>query len=187
MKKHASSPKTFQIAILFAAALPLSVAAQSMTVSQNVQADTYVSSGQPDNNFGTFGGMEIASPTAAQPRTEESLVRFDTANIQSAFNAAYGAGNWMITGVTLTQYSNFATGGVQPGNSSFNVIAPGGFELDWLSNNSWNETGITWNTLSSVLPGAGANTEASLGDFNWSANGTSPSTWTLSLDPESGE
>jgi hypothetical protein len=122
-------------------------------------------------------------PTSAQNRTEESLIQFNTATLESDFNADYGAGNWAVTGVTLTLYSNFGTAGEQPGNSSFNQIAAGGFELDWLSNNSWSETAITWNSLSSVLPGTGNNTLDSLGDFNFLANGTSPNTWTLGLDP----
>jgi hypothetical protein len=183
MKLHLTLKPTLKLTLLLMAALPASLYAQSTILSQVVQADTYVSSGQPTQNFGTMGAMEIAVPTAAQSRTEESLIRFNTATEEAAFNADYGAGNWAVTSVTLTLYSNFATAGEQPGNSSFNQIAAGGFELDWLSNNSWSETGITWNTLPSVLPGTGGNTLDSLGDFNYLASGSSPNTWTLGLDP----
>ena len=183
MKHHLTLDQTLKFTILLTAALPVSLSAQSTTLSQAVQADTYVSSGQPAVNFGTLGAMEIAAPTSAQPRTEESLIRFDTSGLQSAFNADYGAGNWAVNSVTLTLFSNVATAGQQPNNSSFNQIAAGGFELDWLSNNSWNQTGITWNTLPSVLPGVGNNTLASLGDFYWPATGSSSTTWTLALDP----
>jgi hypothetical protein len=72
---------------------------------------------------------------------------------------------------------------VQPGNGSFNKIAAGGFELDWLSDNNWSQSAITWNNLSGVLPGTGNNTLDSLGHFSYLADGTSPLTWTLGLDP----
>jgi len=168
---------------LLAAALPVSLSAAPTTISQVVSADTYVSSGQPTSNFGTMGAMEIAVPTSSQNRTEESLIRFNTSAIESAFNTDYGAGDWTITSITLTLFSNFSTAGQQPGNNSFNQIAAGGFELDWLSNDSWSETGITWNTLSTVLPGTGDNALDSLGDFYWPATGSSSANWTLSLDP----
>jgi len=122
-------------------------------------------------------------PTTAQNRTEETLVRFNTATDETAFDTDYGAGNWEVVSVTLTLYSNFATGGQQPGNSSFNRIAAGAFELDWLSDNNWSATALTWNNISSVLPGSGNNAMDSLGDFNYLASGSSPNTWTLALDP----
>jgi len=148
-----------------------------------VEADTYVSSGQPTVNFGSMGAVMIAAPTAAQNRTEESLIRFNTAAIKSGFDANYGAGNWTITSITLSNFSNFSTASVQPGNTSFNKIAAGGFEFDWLSNDSWSETVINWNTLPTVLPGTGNNALASLGSFNWAADGSSSQNWTLGLDP----
>jgi hypothetical protein len=183
MKNQTTRGQLLKLLLLCTAALPVSLSAQSTTLSQVVQADTFVSSGQPTVNFGTMGAMEIAVPTAAQNRTEESLIRFNTSALETGFNTAYGVGNWEVTAVTLTLFSNFATAGVQPNNSSLNVIAAGGFELDWLSNDSWSETGITWNTLPSVLPGTDGNTLASLGDFNWPATGAASTTWTLGLDP----
>lgn len=166
-------------AVLF----PAGLRAQSLTLSQAVQQDTFVSSGQPAQNFGTQGAMEIAAPTASQNRSEETLQGFNTASLQSQFNAAYGAGNWTITRVTVTDYSNVSTAGTQPANGSFNKIAAGGFELDWLSDNNWSETAITWNTLPNILPGTGNNSMDSLGDFIWQADGSSSATWALNLDP----
>jgi hypothetical protein len=183
MKHHLTRKQALKLTILLTAALPVSLPAQSTTLSQVVDMNTYVSSGQPTQNFGTMGAMEIAVPTAAQNRTEESLIQFNTATLQSEFNADYGAGNWGVTAVTLTLYSNFATAGQQPNNSSFNQIAAGEFELDWLSDNNWSATAITWNNISSILPGTGNNTMDSLGDFNYLASGSSPNTWTLGLDP----
>ncbi|MGD0816495.1 MAG: PEP-CTERM sorting domain-containing protein [Verrucomicrobiota bacterium] len=183
MKHYMTLSPALKLTLILTAALPASLSAQSTTLSQVVAQNTYVSSGQPTTSFNGFGGMEIAVPTTAQPRTEETLIQFNTAALQSDFNADYGAGNWAVTAVTLTLFSNFATAGQQPGNSSFNQIAAGNFELDWLSDNNWSASAITWNTLPTVLPGTGNNTLDSLGDFNYLASGTSPNTWTLGLDP----
>src|SRR5947207_12620792 len=104
---------------------PAPLLAQFTTFSQQVEADTFVSSGEPDSNFGIQAGMEIAGPTLAQPRTQKALLRFNTAAMHAAFDADYGAGNWAVTGVTLSLFSNYATAGVQPANSRFNKIAAG--------------------------------------------------------------
>ena len=162
---HPASNQKLKLTLLLAAALPVPISAAPTTVGQKVEADTYVSSGQPTSNFGTMGAMMIAVPTSAQPRTEESLIRFDTTALKSSFDATYGAGNWTVTLVTLKLFSNFSTAGQQPNNSSFNKIAAGGFEFDWLSNDSWSETAITWNTISSVLPGTGNNALTLLARF----------------------
>ena len=159
---------------------PLSLLAETSIYSQRVGADTFVSSGQPNANFGTLGAMEIAGPTVAQPRTEIALLRFDTTAMQASFNADYGVGSWVVTGVTLSLFSNVAVAGQQPNNSSLNNIAAGGFELDLLGNNSWSETAITWNTLPTILPGSGnPNTLTPLGSFFWNAAGAANSIWTL--------
>jgi hypothetical protein len=183
MMLHLKPKQITTITVLAAAAFPASLLAQTTTLSPVVDANTYVSSGQPTTSFSGKGAMEIAGPTTAQNNTEESLVQFNTATIQSDFNTDYGAGNWAVTAVTLTLFSNFPQGGVQPGNSSFNVIAPGGFELDWLSANNWTQSEITYNYMPNLLPGTGNNALDSLGDFNYQANGTSPVTWSLNLDP----
>ena len=156
------------------------LSAQTTTYSQRVGADTFVSSGQPTANFGAFGAMEIAVPTASQPRTEMSLMMFDASAMQASFNAEYGAGNWAVTGVALRLFSNFSVAGQQPNNGSFNRIAAGGFEFDLLGNNNWDESSITWNTMSTILPGANNNSLTPLGTFNWAAAGASSSTWSLS-------
>jgi hypothetical protein len=171
-----------KLGLLFTAAVPAALSAQPMTISQGVDENTYVSSGQPTMNFGTLGAMEIAAPTGAQSRTEEALLQFDTSAIESGFNSDFGAGNWAVTSVTLKLFSNVSTAGTQPGNSSFNKIAAGQFELDWLSDNNWSQTAVTWNNLPSLLAGTGGNLQDSLGDFNWLANGASSTTWSLGLD-----
>ena len=175
--------KIFCLVLVLLAIRPVTVAAQSTTYSQPVGADTFVSSGEPAVNFGTRGGIEIAAPTPVQPRTQIALLRFDTSGLQAAFDTDYGAGNWAVTSVTLTLFSSVATAGQQPNNASFNKIAAGAFEFDLLGNNNWSETGITWNTLPSILPGSNnGNTLTPLGAFFWSAAGQASSIWTLSPD-----
>jgi hypothetical protein len=88
-----------------------------------------------------------------------------------------------VTSISLTLFSNVSTAGQQPGNAIFNRIAAGNFEFDWLGNNSWSESGITWNTLPDLLPGSGnGNSLTPLGVFFWPAGGGASSTWTLPLD-----
>ena len=160
--------------------LPSALLAQSSTYSQKVGANTFVSSGSPAANFGTMGGMEIAAPTAAQNRTEISLLGFNTSAMQSSFDSSYGIGGWVVTGVTLSLFSNYPMAGIQPGNVSLNKIAAGAFEFDLLSDNNWSQSAITWNTLPTILPGSGNNnTSTQLGTFNWDAAGEASSIWTL--------
>ena len=164
--------------------LPATLAAQTSTRSQVAGADTFVSSGQPTSNFGTLGAMEIAAPTTAQPRTENTLLLFDTSALRAGFDSDFGAGNWMVTSVSLTLHSSVATAGQQPNNGIFNKIAAGNFELDLLSDNNWSETSITWNTLPGILPGnSNTNTLTPLGTFFWPASGSPSSTWALQPDP----
>ncbi len=162
---------------------PATLLAQFTTYSQQVEADSFVSSGQPDSNFGAMAAMQIAAPALAQPRTLETLLRFNTTAMHAAFDTDYGPGNWTVTGVTLSLFSNVATAGQQPANGSFNKIGAGGFEFDLLSNNNWNESSITWNTLSDILPGPGNNnTLTPLGTFFWDATGQPSSIWTLNAN-----
>jgi hypothetical protein len=173
----------FLTTLTFLIALPAMVTAQPITYSTGVVADTFVSSGHPNDNFGSLGGMEIAAPTLAQPRTQMTLLQFDTSAIRAAFDADFGAGNWVATSVSLTLVSGLSTAGQQPNNARFNKIAAGDFTIDLLSNNSWSEGGITWNTLPSILPsGSSGNTLTPLGAFFWDAVGRSTSTWTLNPD-----
>jgi hypothetical protein len=173
----------FRTTLAFLIALPVMVTAQSITYSVVVVADTFVSSGHPNDNFGTLGGMEIAGPTPSQPRTQMALLRFDTSALQAAFDADFGAGNWTASSVSLTLVSSVTTAGQQPNNARFNKIAAGDFKLDLLSNNSWSEGGITWNTLPSLLPGGSSgNMLTPLGTFFWDAVGRNSSTWTLNPD-----
>ncbi len=179
MRHQATINRTIALFVALAATLPAPLLAQTV-VTANAAENTFVESSQPSANFNNLGGMQIGG---ASTNTVESLLQFNTAAIDSTLNSDYGVGNWVVTGVSLKLFSNMASAGTQPGNSDFNTIAAGGFELDWLSNNSWNPSTVTWNTLPNYLGGVGGNVQDSLGDFNYLANGTSPITWTLGLDP----
>jgi hypothetical protein len=173
---------TFFLALI--AIWPAMLGAQPVTFSQRAGADTFVSSGQPDANFGLMGAMEIAAPTIAQARTENTLLRFDTSTAQSTFDSDFGAGNWKVTSVTLSLFSNVSGAGQQPNNTTFNKIAAGSFEFDLLSDNNWNENSVTWNTLPALLPANNNNNSLfSLGTFSWDAAGEASSIWTLNSDP----
>ena len=133
--------------------------AVSYTIN-NSTADAFLSGAYPTLNFGAAGTLAIAP--ASSPKGEfDSVVMFNTANAINQFNATYGAGNWAISGVTLSLASNFGTQGTQPNNNIFNTINAGNFGIDWLVNNSWVEgTGggmgsangaVSFNSIPSLL------------------------------------
>jgi hypothetical protein len=169
------------ISITLFALVPRTAPAQSATWNEIAEADTFVSSDDPSANYGIQGAMEIAAPTTAQPRTEETLLRFDMGALQASFDDEYGSGNWIVTDVSLSLFSNVSKAGQQPSNARFNKIAAGSFEFDLLSNNDWNENDITWDSLTAILPGQGnTNSLTSLSVFFWAADGSPAQTWTLS-------
>lgn len=161
-----------------AAACVAAGAAAADTVTMNPVADAFVSSAQPNGNFGAAGALSVAA--SGLPQGEfQTLIRFDTAPAVAAFNATYGAGNWVITNISLTLTS------ASPNNPIFNAAAPGVLALRWMQNDSWVEgaggpsapspTGINFNTLPSFLsPG-----DEALGNFNY----TGATTGTVQCSP----
>ena len=53
--------KMFFLPLVCLVSLPAPLLAQFTTYSQQVQADTFVSSGDPNSNFGLLGALEIAA------------------------------------------------------------------------------------------------------------------------------
>ncbi|MEO6846875.1 MAG: hypothetical protein ABI443_05420 [Chthoniobacterales bacterium] len=155
-------------------------------------ADTFVTTGPTNNlagnNYGGAGTLMVASSSAAQGEMQ-SLLQFNLASTVSAFNTAYGVGGWAISSIKLSLGTNFAMAGAQPNNPIFNLVEPGSFGVDWMSNDSWiegsgspssqNGIGVNFNTLSNYL----SINDSSLGTFNWTAPGPSNtnvvSLWTL--------
>ena len=100
------------------------------------------SAGNPDgfnlstNNYGNAGTLAIA-PASSTKGAFDSILLFNTSAAVSQFNTLYGAGNWTITGVSLSLASNFGVQGMQPNNTIFNTINAGSFGIDWLADNAW--------------------------------------------------
>jgi hypothetical protein len=118
----------------------------SYTVN-NTTADAFLASGSAGNplgsnltslNFGGAGTLAIA-PASSLKGEFDSIINFNLAGAVSQFNTTYGAGNWSITGMTLSLASNFGGQGEQPNNNVFNTINAGSFGIDWLSYDSWVE------------------------------------------------
>ena len=153
-----------------------------------------------DTSFYLKGAMMISAYVAdpgvgKAARSMDALFSFNTAtaatgsstqyvtspvtgiDIISAFNTAYGAGNWTITSVSATLASNYYVEGVQPNNPDFNVVASGAFTLEVLGSNPGISSATTWNTLQSFLP---TTTATPVGTFQWNAEpaGTTNNTGT---------
>lgn len=144
--------------------------AQAQTVySGTTIADAFVATGSPNNpdgsdltdlNFGAAGTLAV-SPASAEEGEFESVLEFNFTNAVALFNTTYGTNGWTITGISLQLTSNYGTAGVQPNNKIFNVISPGNFVIEWLSDNDWVEgtgtpalptmDGVTFDSLSNLL------------------------------------
>ena len=167
--------KTTIIALTFGLAISGLFQAHATTVTVTDNKDIYFQSDYPTSNFVVKKAMMIAGPTSSQNRTEQALVGFDASSIKTSFDAQYGSGNWTISSISLTLKSDTYTVGTQPGNTQFNKINSGSFALYWSSNDTWTESGVTWNNSASYLT-----TTESLGTFNY-PGGSIAMTWSLSL------
>ena len=164
----------FLLAIILAVALLgfSSITKAQVTYAGTDYADAFLASGSSNNpvgadltglNFGGAGTLVVAS--AALGKGEfQSLLKFNLASAVALFNANYGAGHWIITGISLTLTSNYGTGGVQPNNAVFPMINSGHFVIEWLSNDNWVEgtgtpnlpttDGVNYDSLPALLSGA---------------------------------
>ena len=128
-------------------AMPAILPAQSSFTLLNTTADAFMASGSASNphgsnlsslNFGSAGTLAIA-PASSPDGEFDSVIRFNAAAAVSQFNSAYGDGNWVVTGLTLSLASNFGGQGEAPNNNIFNTINGGSFGIDWLANDTWVE------------------------------------------------
>lgn len=143
--------------------LPLTGMADSYTINNTIN-DAFLANGPTGNlaanNYGGAGTLAIA-PAASSKGEFDSVIKFNTSLAVSQFNTSYGAGNWTITGLTLSLASNTGTEGGNPGNTLFNTIHGGSFGIDWIQNDSWVEgsgtpgspsgTGVNFNSISTLL------------------------------------
>lgn len=124
-------------------------------------ADAYVRSASPTSNFGSAGALSVSGLIATngsgvQQGAFDSFLRFDISGIAATFNTSFGSGNWTVTNATLSLTEVGA-----PNNSSFNR-GIGQFQVQWLTNDVWAESGITWNTESNFLNSS----QVTLGTFS---------------------
>jgi hypothetical protein len=198
-----TSPTKLWLSIAVAAGLFTVPAARADVIyttpldSTGILADAFVTDGtannaNPNSNYGAAGTMVVAGANSGNGAFE-SLIKFNLAGAEAAFNSAYGAGNWTINSISLTLASNYGVEGVQPNNAIFSPVNGGAFDISWLANNSWVEGpgtgagvasngstgGITWNSLPNYLtPGV----DESLGAFNYTPPGNNiPQTYSLTL------
>ncbi|MGB8369129.1 MAG: PEP-CTERM sorting domain-containing protein [Limisphaerales bacterium] len=169
-------------------AFPFAGKADTSFTINTTTADAFLSGASPTLNFGSAGTLAIAPASSAKGEFD-SVIMFNTASAVSQFNTTYGAGNWTITGLTLSLASNFGTQGAQPNNAIFNTINAGSFGIDWLANDSWVEgTGggngaangaVSFNSIPSLLsPGYD-----SLGTYTYTPPGNNVyANYSLSLD-----
>ena len=181
-------------------ALPLSSFGQSSYVLTDA-VGSFLATGSAANpngsnlgdlDFGDAGTFAIA-PASSTKGEMDSILMFNTTAAVSQFNSQYGAGNWTITGITLSLASNFGVQGVQPNNGIFNTINAGNFGIDWLADNSWvigdaggmGIPGYPTNNYVSYdeVPSIKAEGYDSLGTFNYTPPGNNIYlTYTLPLD-----
>jgi hypothetical protein len=136
------------------------VMAQNTYTINNTTADAMLSGQHGTLNYGLAGTLAIAPASSAKGEFD-SVLMFNTAAAVSQFNTTYGAGNWTISGLTLSLASNFGTQGTQPTSGILNTVNGGSFGIDWLAGDGWVEgTGggngaangaVSFNSISSLL------------------------------------
>ncbi len=164
-------------------------------------ADSFLATGSPSNpagtnltslNFGGAGTLAIAPASSAKGEFD-SIVKFNVAAAVTQFNTTYGAGNWNITGISLSLASNFGGQREQAPNGIFNSINAGSFGIDWLAGDSWVEgsgsgmgsAGFPSNSSVSYnsIPGLFSPGSSSLGTFTYTPPGDNIyATYTLPLN-----
>jgi hypothetical protein len=165
------------MAIALGCAILPAAAVRADTVALKSVADSFVFTGIGANATGyydatnrNFGGMNSRQVAGAGNSKGEfdSVIRFDATSAATSLNATYGAGNWTITGVTLTLDTSDNVAG--PG--IFNYPGSAGlFNVSWMSaDGDWKQgTGYKNNAT-----GAGSTADHDVTGVNF----TSGITWT---------
>ncbi|HWD91033.1 MAG TPA: hypothetical protein VG938_01660 [Verrucomicrobiae bacterium] len=165
---------------LFGAGICLGQASFS---SQSV-ADAFVTSGGSlsSSNFGGAGALSLSA--SGLPQGEfQSVLKFSLAGAENSFNAQFGVGQWTVQSVTLELTSS------PHGNSIFNNIAAGRFNVSLMQNNSWVEgtgtggtptsDGISFDSLLGVYINNAA--DQGLGTFSFPGGSSGQNAYTLAL------
>lgn len=157
-------------------AWPLAAKADTIFTVPNTTADSFLSGNAPALNYGGAGTLAVAP--ASSPKGEfDSIIKFNLAGAVSLFDTTYGAGGWLITGLTLRLAGSLGTQGAVPSNGNLNTVSGGNFAITWLGRDSWVEGNgggngaangaVSFNSLASLFS-AGS---ASLGTFTYTPPG----------------
>ena len=148
------------------------------TLTANPTADTFVSSTNPNSNYGHAGALAVSG-------VFDSVLKFDLASMKASLDATYGINGWnSIQSITLT-----VTGFPGKVAAGFAAAAATTVYADWLSDDSWTEgagkptapggTGLTYTLLNNTVLPAG---HSFIGSFSW--NGVASGTRTFQLDSQ---
>lgn len=174
------------IVIFIAVAMGGACAHGQTTFSTNDIADAFVTPGAngslASSNFGAAGALAVAAPNLPQGEFQ-TVLKFNLSGITSSLNALYGLDAWTVQSVTLQLTAS------SHGNSIFNPVAAGSFNLSLMQNNSWVEgtgtggvpsaNGITYNTLQSTYINNAA--DQALGTFIFAGGTSGTADYTLNL------
>ncbi|MFM2168102.1 MAG: hypothetical protein RIS79_2473 [Verrucomicrobiota bacterium] len=118
--------------------------------------DAYLRAAAAASSFGSAGALVVSGSGSANTNGQfASLLKFDLATAKTAFDAAYGIGNWTLDSIQLQL--NATT----PGNPTFNANTAGLVLVEWLADDTWLESAITWNGMAALV-GAGNESLGSL-------------------------
>lgn len=113
--------------------------------------DAYLRATAATTNFGGAGALVVSGSGAANTKgAYASVLKFDLSLATSAFDLTYGTGNWVLQSLQIELTS------VVPNNTNFNTNAAGTVKVDWLTVDSWIESGagsITWSGLPALTSG----------------------------------
>ena len=135
------------LCLLFAGAASAAtvVTIQPSSTTPN-SGDAYLRAAAPTSNFGTSGALVVSGSGAANSNGQfASFLKFDLATAKTAFDAAYGIGNWTLDSAQLQLTA------ATPNNPVFNANSAGLILIEWLADDTWLENAITWNGMAAVV------------------------------------
>lgn len=150
-------------------------AATAAEVTLTTTGDAMAREMAPTTNYGAAGGLAVSGAAAVNAAGQargrvQSILRFEAGAAVTAFDAAYGSGNWTITSVSLE-----VTEIAMPNNPIF-AVGAGDFAISWTSGDLWSEgpgspqaptigvgDEVTWNSLTALI---GGSTVVPLGSFS---------------------
>lgn len=181
--------RTFELLVVCACVIAGSAvvcSGQTGSFTSQAIADAFVTPGAngslSSSNFGGAGALAIAA--SGLPEGEfQSVLKFDLSGAFNSFNSQFGAGQWIVQSVKLDLTAS------SHGNSIFNSVAAGSFNISLMQNNSWVEgtgtggiptsDGISFNSLEGVYINGAA--DQALGTFAFTGNTSGQNGYGLTL------